>query len=218
MHVVHYFLPTRMMNPDAESGRRARKRVQMLDHLTATAMRLFEAHGYDAVTMEQIADAADVAKRTLYNHFPTKDAVLAHWLDAELARDLAHLQADVARRRTFASRLACLLDASAAWCETHPTYLAAYLRHRFVSFAAADDPGAASSSDIALAWRELAAAGQRAGELGTRFSADQLATWFHYLYLGALMRWLTVPGLSLRAEFAGIARLFVEGAGRRARS
>ena len=42
-----------------ESGRRERKRSQTLDHLAATAFALFEAHGYDAVTMEQIAAQAD---------------------------------------------------------------------------------------------------------------------------------------------------------------
>ena len=50
-----------------EAGRRERKRIQTLDHLAATAFSLFEQHGYDAVTMEQIAAQADVSKGTLYN-------------------------------------------------------------------------------------------------------------------------------------------------------
>ena len=45
----------------AEPGRRERKRAQTLDHLAAVAFALFEEHGYDAVTMEQIAVASDVA-------------------------------------------------------------------------------------------------------------------------------------------------------------
>ncbi|KWA73079.1 TetR family transcriptional regulator [Burkholderia ubonensis] len=192
-----------------DPGRRARKRIQMLAHLAETAARLFDAHGYEAVTMEQIAAEADVAKRTLYNHFPTKEAVLAHWLEGELERDLAHLQRDVARRKTFASRIACVLDASAAWCEQHPVYLLAYLRHRFLSIGVAE---AESGSDIALVWKRLIVAGQQAGELNGALCADQLATWFHHLYLAAMLRWLNVPGLSLKREFQSVARLFVEGA------
>ena len=42
-------------------GRRERRRTQTLDHVAATAMRLFEAQGYDATTMEQIAQQSDVA-------------------------------------------------------------------------------------------------------------------------------------------------------------
>ena len=72
-------------------GRRERRRVQTLDHVATTAMQLFEAQGYDATTMEQIALRADVAKGTLYNHFATKEAVLAHWIHLELAADTARL-------------------------------------------------------------------------------------------------------------------------------
>ncbi|MBN3565902.1 TetR/AcrR family transcriptional regulator [Burkholderia cenocepacia] len=202
-----------MTIPTDDPGRRTRKRIQMLAHLAATSARLFDAHGYEAVTMEQIAAEADVAKRTLYNHFPTKEAVLAHWLEGELARDLAHLQRDVARRKTFASRMGCVLDASAAWCEHHPAYLLAYLRHRFLSIGAAEPERAGeNSSEIARVWQQLIAAGQQSGELNAALRADQLATWFHHLYLAAMLRWLTVPGLSLKREFQSVAKLFVEGA------
>ncbi|RKP44154.1 TetR/AcrR family transcriptional regulator [Trinickia fusca] len=203
-----------MNTPSTEVGRRARKRLQMLEHLANTAARLFESQGYESVTMEQVAEEADVAKRTLYNHFPTKEAALAYWLDAELERDLAHLQDDVAKCKTFRSRVTCVLDASADWCEKHPTYLAAYLRHRLLSVGGSGgDEGRSDGSDIALAWQHLIAAGQLAGELSKAFPADQLATWFHHLYLGALLRWLNVPGLALKKEFQAITKLFVEGAG-----
>ena len=196
-------------------GRRARKRQQMLTHLSATAAGLFEAVGYDAVTMEQIADRADVARRTLYNHFATKEAVLAHWLEAELARDLAHLQSGVARRRSFVARVSCVLDTSAQWCERHPAYLMAYLRHRFSTIGGAEGEAREGAGDIVAIWRQLIAAGQRDGELSERGDPEQLAVWFHHLYLAALLRWLSTPGVALRKEFRAIVRLFVDGAGAR---
>lgn len=207
------------MDTSTVPGRRARKRVRMLGHLAGTAARLFESHGYESVTMEEIAARADVAKRTLYNHFPTKEAVLAHWIEAELDRDLTHLQAGMAKRATFVSRVAYLLNASADWCEQHPIYLTAYLRHRFLSAGTAPTAEAGgvntSATGIAFAWQQLIAEGQRAGELSRALSADQLATWFHHLYLAALLRWLTVPGLTLRKEFRAMSKFFVEGAGAR---
>lgn len=201
-------------------GRRARKRQQMLAHLSTTAAALFEAAGYDEVTMEQIAERADVARRTLYNHFATKEAVLAHWLEAELVRDLAHLQHEVARRRSFVSRVNCVLDASAQWCERHPEYLMAYLRHRFSTFGGvgreageAGDAAGEGAGDIVAMWRHLIVAGQQGGELNPRGDPEQLAAWLHHLYLAALLRWLSIPGLALRQEFRAIVRLFVHGAG-----
>ncbi|MGO4777637.1 TetR/AcrR family transcriptional regulator, partial [Lysobacter sp. 2RAB21] len=52
-----------------------RKRQHTRDRIAQTAFELFETHGYDAVTMDQIAIAADVARGTLYNHFAVKEAV-----------------------------------------------------------------------------------------------------------------------------------------------
>lgn len=196
-------------------GRRARKRQQMLAHLSTTAAMLFEDAGYDAVTMEQIAERADVARRTLYNHFATKEAVLAHWLEAELTRDLAHLQREVARRRSFVSRVGCVLDASAQWCERHPAYLMAYLRHRFSAIGNGEGEAGEGGGDIVAMWRQLIVAGQQGGELGKAADPEQLAVWFHHLYLAALLRWLSTPGVALRKEFRGIVRLFVNGAGAR---
>ncbi|MGB3423979.1 MAG: TetR/AcrR family transcriptional regulator [Castellaniella sp.] len=198
--------------PD-EPGRRERKRRQTLEHLARTAAKLFESLSYEAVTMERIAEEADVAKRTLYNHFPTKEAILAYWIDAELKRDLAGLQGRIARCTTFRARIECVLHASADWCGQHPQHLMAYLRHRLLSVGAPGPQGTRpDGSDIALAWEQLIAAGQQSGELRSEAPAEQLATWFHHLYLGALLRWLNTPGLSLEGEFRAITELFVEGA------
>jgi AcrR family transcriptional regulator len=56
---------------DDESLRERKKRLTR--HLIAgTAMRLFAEHGFDAVTVTQIAAAAGVAEKTVYNYFPRK--------------------------------------------------------------------------------------------------------------------------------------------------
>ena len=199
-----------------EPGRRERKRLQMVAHLVGVAGRLFEAQPYGTVSMEQIALEADVAKRTLYNHFPTKEALLAHWLEAELKRDLERIAPELQRRRGFAARVSAELDASADWCARHPAHLAAYLRHRFLSMGDAPPEAPAQPNpdrgDIAALWYMLIAEAQRTGELSDRFSTKQLTTWFHHLYLGTLMRWLIEPTISLREEFGHMVALFVEGA------
>ncbi len=130
-----------------------------------------------------------------------------------MKRDLAGLQDRIAQCNTFRNRIECVLHASADWCEQHPQHLMAYLRHRLLSVGAASDQDTRpDSSDIALAWQQLIAAGQQSGELSSASPAEQLATWFHHLYLGALLRWLNTPGLSLEGEFRSITTLFIEGA------
>lgn len=41
-------------------------------HIAKVALRLFEQKGFEAVTMEEVAQAAAVSRRTLFRHFPSK--------------------------------------------------------------------------------------------------------------------------------------------------
>lgn len=183
-------------------------------HLARTAAALFDVHGYEAVTMEQIAAAADVAKGTLYNHFPVKEAVLAHWLHLELATNLAMLHDQLQTRPGFAEGALFVLDHSAGWCEAHPDYLAPYLRFRFLGIGTEPSPSRDSEqlSDIADTFAWLIRRGQTSGEIRSDLDPMRLALAFHHLYLGAMLRWLADPSLALRLEFAAVVELFLHGA------
>ena len=184
-----------------------------MEHLARTAAALFEAHGYEAVTMEQIAATADVAKGTLYNHFPVKEAVLAHWLHLELATNLAMLHDQLKTRPGFAEGALHVLAHSAKWCETHPDYLAPYLRFRFLGIGTEPSPSRDSEqlSDIAGAFDWLIRRGQTSGEIRDDLDPARLTIAFHHLYLGAMLRWLADPRLKLRKEFAAAVELFLHG-------
>jgi AcrR family transcriptional regulator len=41
--------------------------------IAAAAMELFQAHGFDAVTIADVARAADVSEKTIFNYFPAKE-------------------------------------------------------------------------------------------------------------------------------------------------
>jgi AcrR family transcriptional regulator len=55
------------------TGLRERKKVATRQHIADVAARLFAAHGFEDVTVDQVAQAADVAKKTVFNYFPTKE-------------------------------------------------------------------------------------------------------------------------------------------------
>ncbi len=69
-------------------GLRARARGAVRVQLAELAIELFVEHGYDATTVDDIAAAAGVSKRSFFRYFPTKDDVLFHGLD-EIAEKLA---------------------------------------------------------------------------------------------------------------------------------
>lgn len=61
------------------ADRRTRQRERTRQRILEAALELFCSRGYAGTTMDEIADRADVARRTLFNHFPAKQAILAAW-------------------------------------------------------------------------------------------------------------------------------------------
>ncbi|OFQ47315.1 TetR/AcrR family transcriptional regulator [Achromobacter xylosoxidans] len=194
-------------------GLRERKRQQTLDHLAQTAYRLFETLGYEVVTMEQIAAQADVSKGTLYNHFPVKEALLAHRFHAELAASMVDLLPRLRAVPGFAARLRRVLHASAHWSEANRAYLGPYLRYRLSTLRPdAQGDGHSPRSGLQTLFHSLITQGQQAGQLRADLPADLLTHQLQFLHLGALLRWLDLPGASLRREFDALLSLFLQGA------
>ena len=75
-------------------GLRARKKRVAREAIAATARRLFAERGFDAVTVAEIAAAADVSEKTVFNHFPTKEDLAF----AGREQGLVRLVADIRQR------------------------------------------------------------------------------------------------------------------------
>jgi AcrR family transcriptional regulator len=67
-------------------GRRDRKRLETRNGLAAVAFELFAERGFDAVTVNDIAEGADVDPSTFYRHFGSKEAVIFSDLEDWIGR------------------------------------------------------------------------------------------------------------------------------------
>jgi len=85
VHIYTEYRKQAMSEPLVE--RRTRKRLQTRQTISDRATRLFFERGFDNVTIDEIAEAADVSRMTVFNHFPRKEDM---FFDREQeVRDLA---------------------------------------------------------------------------------------------------------------------------------
>jgi AcrR family transcriptional regulator len=95
----------------APADRRARKKAQTRAEVLRTAQALFAERGFDAVTISDIATAADVAVQTVFNHFAGKEELFfadrMPWLDgpADAVRHRPEGVAPLAALRAYSTDL-----------------------------------------------------------------------------------------------------------------
>ena len=70
---------------ELEISRRERKKDETRQRIFLHAIRLFRERGFEATTVDEITERADVARGTFFNYFPKKEAVLAYLSEQRLA-------------------------------------------------------------------------------------------------------------------------------------
>ncbi|MEU6402457.1 TetR family transcriptional regulator [Streptomyces sp. NPDC046985] len=86
--------PSAQDAPESAAGSRAAaQRLKMRRELAAAAMELFATKGYEATTVDEIAAAAGVARRTFFRHFRSKEEAIFPDHDDTLIRAEAVLNA-----------------------------------------------------------------------------------------------------------------------------
>ena len=83
--------------------------------LLAAAAELFYAHGIRAVGVDTIAEAAGTTKKTLYDRFGSKDALVALYLSHRALRWQEFLDEELAAHPPGANRVLAVFDAVGRW-------------------------------------------------------------------------------------------------------
>jgi AcrR family transcriptional regulator len=169
----------------------------MRAHILAEAARLFAAQGYWSTTVEQIANRADVAQATFFNHFPTKAAVLK-----ELAVDMFDaFEASLTTARgdpgtRAEERLeAFFVEAQAVvegWRGRMPDTIL-----NMVRVIALSEEGRDVMERLLLALSALLYEGQRRGEVRRDIDAAFLADLVRATFVAVLLNWLNDPRFPL---------------------
>jgi TetR/AcrR family transcriptional regulator len=162
--------------------------------ILAAAERLFAERGYAGTRTAEIARAAKVTERTLFKHFPDKEALLARVLSPAL---LAAGPPPPASEAPFAAWFETLVRQRLAAAQAHPHALRLVFVELLTSEHARRHFGALWKRQLWSGMVQAVARFQARGELRRDVGAEALARMVLSLALGYLLtRTLVAPGLA----------------------
>ena len=167
------------------AGRRERKRQESRERLYTTAIRLFLENGFDSTTVDQIANGADVARATAFNHFPQKVAYLEEWGRRRRRHVRTQLAQGAPGAGTAAGRLGRYLHEMAVLNISARNETQALMDPSIRLGQALRSP----TLDVDLA--EVVRAGQNNGEFRTDVDAAQVGVVLAASYFSTVLRWAT---------------------------
>jgi AcrR family transcriptional regulator len=94
---------------------RDRNRERARQDLLEAGARLFQAQGFDATTIAEIAAEAQVSRRTFFRYFPTKEDLALAFEAGALDGFIAHLEARLDLKNGYTAVLAALFELVSRW-------------------------------------------------------------------------------------------------------
>jgi AcrR family transcriptional regulator len=163
------------------------------DRVLEEASRLFAEHGFDDVTMADIAEAADVARASVFNYFGSKHALIEAITETVLV--VYREMLDAALEDTAAPTPALLRDlfeGMGKGIESQRRFFRGVFREITRIQLGLDEGSVAERATEETITRlvQLIERGQARGELSTVFDAVTLATAFRSLANGTITHWL----------------------------
>jgi len=199
-------------------GRMERKKKETRQKIIEVAMDLFQRQGFNNTTMEQIAEVADIARKTLYNHFPVKEAIVDEYVNG-ISEGLAKTTFDNLRNLPDTrTRLLAALDKAYEWVEINPEITGICLGYRLKNiYQGSGYSDGETGTQRTMA--EIIRYGQKAGEIRRDISIKILVMQLDILRGAVVLDWLGDKSrFELRKEMAKVVDLFLYGAVERAGS
>jgi AcrR family transcriptional regulator len=177
-----------------------RKREAMRKKIIAEAQRLFSRQGVADTTMEQIAQAADIAKGTLYAYFPVKEAIIVAFMqDTFQERSPIRIQ-QVRDLPDTAARMRLIFADLVAGVQRQKDVFETYMLYRVRSMLSFQ-PDEGLKSGLHLLGAEIISLGQQSGEIRTDWPQMLVEDLFEFSLIAVIKQFYLTPA-SFEAQTA----------------
>lgn len=198
-------------------GRMERKKRELRQKIIQVAMKLFEQQGFFNTTMEQIAEEADVARKTLYNYFPVKEAIADEYVKGISNQLAQEVWAKLQNLPDTRSRLLSALNNAYGWVEINPELTGIVLTYRLKTSYYSSDKCQDSENELQErgTYRiiaEIMRQGQQAGEIRSDIPFKLLVRYIDLLRGTIVWEWLQdTSAFELRCEISKMVDIVLNG-------
>jgi AcrR family transcriptional regulator len=154
----------------------------------AAAISLFVENGFDSTTMDDIAERADVARATVFNHFPRKAAFIDEWTTRRRERAAVALRIDDLQDAPFRSVLKRYFT---AMCDISQANAASRRETVALMNAAVHSTNVLTRSDLSAEASRFAAHARKTGELDAQADPNLIGMLAVSAYLTVLIDWIS---------------------------
>ena len=210
------------MDVDPSLSRRERRKLEVRARILDAAIDLFDAHGYEATRVSEISARADVAHKTFFNHFPSKQHVLQAIAEGAMQEQLEGIEVLRKRPASTHERLLRLFDWVGARAEQAGA-MRPELVHEIIRFTHAGGAGRAEGEARKLhdAFAGIVREGLAAGDVTGDHDEETLVEMLMGAYYAVMLNWTSFDGYPVRERaraagrfLAGAIAVEPEGAGR----
>lgn len=173
-------------------NRTQRKKEETRAKIIAAALRLFRQQGFDAVTMEHIAVEVDIAKGTLYNYFPVKEAILDEFVRRSFQERSAERLERIRALPDTRTRMHAVLMDLIGGIQRSPELFERYFSYRIRQMLALRREETQRSGFDELE-SEILRLGQAAGELRSDLPPGLLQALFEFTFVEIAQSYYTDP-------------------------
>ncbi|MBW2312833.1 MAG: helix-turn-helix transcriptional regulator [Deltaproteobacteria bacterium] len=185
-----------MVEAAAELSRRERRKREVRGRILEAAVELFDAHGYQDTKVSEISDSADVAHKTFFNHFPTKQHLLQAIAEHSMNEQLAGIEELRKQAMPTAERIERLFE----WVAGRASEAGAMrpeLLHEIIRFTHAN-AAEGEARKLHDAFASIVRDGLEQGDVTRNHEEETLVEMLMGAYYVVMLNWTNFDGYPLR--------------------